>query len=209
MNFLERTEAIEKIKLIIGKDLRELAKQYNVTVFKNEKTNKGWAGHVLERFLGLPINSSQSPNFGSWELKTICLKYRKDKSLTVKETMAITMIDPYNVERTEFENSHLLAKMQKIVIAARIWESQLEERSILYATTTFDLGNAEIYNQVKADYDLVRETIITKGFSALSGKLGVYIQPRTKGAGHGSTSRAFYARIPFLMKSIFPTLSQR
>jgi len=209
VNFLERTEAIEKIKLIIGKDLRELAKQYNVTVFKNEKTNKGWAGHVLERFLGLPINSSQSPNFGSWELKTICLKYRKDKSLTVKETMAITMIDPYNVERTEFENSHLLAKMQKIVIAARIWESQLEERSILYATTTFDLGNAEIYNQVKADYDLVRETIITKGFSALSGKLGVYIQPRTKGAGHGSTSRAFYARIPFLMKSIFPTLSQR
>ncbi|MCZ7609712.1 MAG: hypothetical protein M5U17_06055 [Ignavibacterium sp.] len=62
---------------------------------------------------------------------------------------------------------------------------------------------------MKADYDLVRETIITKGFSALSGKLGVYIQPRTKGAGHGSASRAFYARVPFLMQSIFPTLSQR
>lgn len=99
--------------------------------------------------------------------------------------------------------------MQKIVIAARIWESQLEKKSILYATTTFDLGNTEIYNQVKADYDIVRETIITKGFSTLSGKLGVYIQPRTKGAGHGSTSRAFYARVLFLMQSIFPTLSQR
>lgn len=204
---MERSEAIKRIKLIINQDLRVLAKQYDVTVFKNGKTNKGWAGHVIERYLGLPINSAQSPNFGSWELKTISLKYLKDRSLTVKETMAITMIDPYNIERTEFEKSHLLAKMKKIVIAARIWESQLEKKSILYATTTFDLGDTEIFNQVKADYDLVRETIITKGFSALSGKLGVYIQPRTKGAGHGSTSRAFYARVPFLLKTIFPTLS--
>jgi DNA mismatch repair protein MutH len=205
---MERSEAKEKIKLIVNQDLRILANQYNVTVFKNGKTNKGWAGHVIERYLGLPINSSQSPNFGSWELKTICLKYRKDNMLTVKETMAITMIDPYNVERTEFENSHLLAKMQKIVIVARIWESQQERKSILYATTTFDLGNTEIYNQIKADYNLVRETIIKKGFSALSGKQGVYIQPRTKGAGHGSTSRAFYARVSFLTQSIFPTLKQ-
>ena len=204
---MERSEAIRNINKIVGQDLRELASEYNVTVFKNGKKNKGWAGHVIERYLGLPINSAQSPNFGSWELKTICLKYLKDKSLTIKETMAVTMIDPYNIERTEFENSHLLAKMQKIVIVARIWESQLERNSILYATTSFDLGNTDIYNQVKADYDLVRETIINKGFSELSGKLGVYIQPRTKGAGHGSTSRAFYARVSFLMKSIFPTLS--
>jgi DNA mismatch repair protein MutH len=204
---MERSEAIRNINKIVGQDLRELASEYNVTVFKNGKKNKGWAGHVIERYLGLPINSAQSPNFGSWELKTICLKYLKDKSLTIKETMAVTMIDPYNIERTEFENSHLLAKMLKIVIVARIWESQLERNSILYATTSFDLGNTDIYNQVKADYDLVRETIINKGFSELSGKLGVYIQPRTKGAGHGSTSRAFYARVSFLMKSIFPTLS--
>jgi predicted Zn-dependent protease len=127
----------------------------------------------------------------------------------VKETMAITMIDPYNIERTEFENSHLLAKMKKIVIAARIWEGEREEKSILYATTTFDLGNSEIYYQIQADYDFVRETIIKKGFSALTGKMGVLVQPRTKGAGHGSPSRAFYARVPFLMQSIFPTLSQR
>lgn len=204
---MERAEAIKNITKIVGRDLRELASIYNVTVFKDGKKNKGWAGHVIERHLGLPINSAQSPNFGSWELKTICLKYLKDRTLTVKETMAVTMIDPYNVERTDFENSHLLAKMKKIVIVARIWENQLEKKSILYASTTFDLGNTEIYNQVKADYDLVRETIINKGFSSLSGKLGVYIQPRTKGAGHGSTSRAFYVRVPFLKQSIFPTLS--
>lgn len=204
---MNRTDAIARINEIIGKDLRSLADEYNVTVFKNGKKNKGWAGHVIERYLGLPINSAQSPNFGSWELKTLCLKYLRNKVLTVKETMAITMIDPYNVERTEFEDSHLLAKMKKIVIVARIWQNQQETSSILYAATNFDLGNSDLYNQVKKDYDLVRQSIISRGFSSLTGKMGVYIQPRTKGAGHGSTSRAFYARVPFLLKTIFPNLN--
>ncbi len=197
---MERTEALKKISLIVGSDLRKLAHEHKVTVFKDGKKNKGWAGHVIERYLGLPLNSSQSPNFGSWELKTISLKYLKDKTLSIKETMAITMIDPYNIERTKFEDSHLLMKLKKIIIAARIWEGQDEKTSTLHSVKTFDLDNPEIYKQIKADYDLVRETIIKKGFSSLTGRMGIFIQPRTKGAGHGSTSRAFYARTSFLKK---------
>jgi len=200
---MDRSEAIIRINEIVGQDLRKLAARYNVTVFKGGKKNKGWAGHVIEHYLGLPANSAQSPNFGSWELKTISLKYLKNGQLTVKETMAITMIDPYNVERTDFESSHLLAKMRKIVIPARIWISQKEESSVLYAVTDFDIDDPLIYNQIKADYELVRQTIITRGFEALTGEMGIFIQPRTKGAGHGSTSRAFYVRTPFLKRQIF------
>ncbi len=203
---MEREEAVKKIQELIGKDLRELAPKYEVTVFKDGKKNKGWAGHVIERYLGVPINSSQSPNFGSWELKVCSLKRLKKGTLTVKETMAITMIDPYNVANTQFENSHLFAKLRKAVIAARIWESQAEESSILHSVVTFDLGDTGVYRQVKEDYDLVRNTIINEGFEALTGKMGIHIQPRTKGPGHGSTSRAFYARTGFLKKFIFPEL---
>ena len=207
---MERQEALSKLSELIGKDLRLFADKYQVTVFKEGKPNKGWAGHVLERHLNLPINSSQSPNWaghvGSWELKVVPLKYLRSGDLTVKETMSITMIDPYNVESTDFENSHLLAKLSKLIVAARIWESREEKQSILYIVTTFDLDDPEIYNQIKADYDLVRETIRTTGFSTLTGKMGVYIQPRTKGRGHGSTTRAFYARTTFLKQFIFPSL---
>ncbi len=59
-------------------------------------------------------------------------------------------------------------------------------------------GNPKTHKQTKEDYDLVRNTILEQGFSALTGKMGIFIQPRTKGAGHGSTTRAFYARVPFL-----------
>jgi DNA mismatch repair protein MutH len=192
---MERQEAIQRITELVGKDLRQLADLYSVTVIKAGKKNKGWAGHVIERHLGLPINSSQSPNFGSWELKTISLKYLQSKKLVIKETMAITMIDAYNIERTSFENSHLLSKLTKMVIAAIIWENQKETSSLLYAVKTFDLDNPHILKQVKDDYDIVRKTIIEQGFSALTGKMGIYIQPRTKGAGHGSTTRAFYASV--------------
>jgi DNA mismatch repair protein MutH len=203
---MERTEAKRRISELIGKDLRQLADELEVTVFKSGKINKGWAGHVIERYLGLPLNSSRSPNFGSWELKVVSLKYLKSGRLTVKETMAITMIDEYNIVRAEFEDSHLLNKMRKILIPARIWEGTNEKRSILHAVTDFDLDDPKIYRQIKADYELVRQTIKEKGFSALTGKMGVYAQPRTKGAGHGSTSRAFYVRTSFLKKVIFPNL---
>ena len=204
---MEREEAVKKIQELIGKDLRKLADDYGITVFREGRKNKGWAGHVIERFLGLPLSSAQAPNFGTWELKMCSLKYLRDGSLTVKETMAITMIDPYNVANTQFENSHLLTKLRKAVIAARIWVSQQEESSILHSVVTFDLGNSEIYNQIREDYNVARNAIISGGLNALKSEMGKYIQPRTKGPGHKpKKTRAFYARTGFLKKFVFPEL---
>ncbi len=197
---MERNDAIIKLKQIENVDLVPLARKYDVTIWKGEKKNKGWAGHVLERYLGLPINSAQSPNFGSWELKIVPLKRLADGTIAVKETMAITMIDPFNVKATPFEESHLLAKLKKAVICARMFESQEEKRSVLVRVAAFDLDDRSIYEQVKRDYEETRRCIIERGFEHLTGAMGVLVQPRTKGAGHGSTSRAFYARTQFIAK---------
>ena len=203
---MERDDAVAKLRMIEGQDLRKLAGRYKVTVWKKGKLNKGWAGHVIERYLGLPINSAQSPNFGSWELKIVPLKRLKTEVVVVKETMAITMIDPVNVLQKKFEDSHLLTKLKKIVVCARMFESKEENASTLVRVSTFDLDNPIIYKQVKSDYELVRYAIKNKGFNALTGKMGILVQPRTKGAGHGSTSRAFYARTG-LVKKIFEIAS--
>jgi DNA mismatch repair protein MutH len=195
---MEREQAVARLKELQGQDLRVLADKYQVTVWRGDKKNKGWAGHVLERYLGLPINSAQSPNFGSWELKIIPLKRNSRGDLQVKETMAITMIDAYNVLQTPFEQSHLFSKLRKAVVCARVFESQKDDRSLLARVSTFNLDDPKILNQVKADYELVRATIRAKGFDELTGAMGVLVQPRTKGPGHGSTSRAFYARTRFV-----------
>jgi len=201
---MERKEAVERLQTLKGQDLHALAQQYDVTVRSLSGTvNKGWAGHVCERFLGLPINSAQSPNFGSWELKSIPLKITASGRLSFKETMAITMIDPYHVARTPFAGSHLLAKLQKAVIVARIVGTSYAEPTYVHSVTQIEL-TGELYHAVEADYELVRTCLNDnqRGFLALTGKMGTFIQPRTKGAGHGSVSRAFYARPLFLQQFI-------
>jgi hypothetical protein len=50
---LDRDEAMRRINLLAGRDLRALADELGVTVWKAGRKNKGWAGHVLERYLGL------------------------------------------------------------------------------------------------------------------------------------------------------------
>ncbi len=203
---MERKEAIERMQELVGKNLHDLAKKFNVTVYAaSGKVNKGWAGHVVERFLELPLNSAQSPNFGSWELKSVPLKTLRNGQLAFKETMAITMIDPVNVCQKEFEDSHLLSKLRKAVVVARTVGKTVDEPSFIYEIVEFDLNEGtNLYEAVKADYDLIRQALLDsdRGFNSLTGRMGQYIQPRTKGAGHGSTSRAFYARPVFLAQFI-------
>ena len=199
---MERREAIEKLKKLIGKDLHQLAREYGIPIYHpNGKVNKGWAGHLFEKYLGLPRNSSRRPNLGSWELKSIPLKYKKDGELTFKETMAITMINENDVLKNEFEESHLLKKLRSIVVIARVVGKSVDDPSYVHSVVEFNL-EGDLYNAVKEDYDLIRRTIKEKGFDALTGKMGRYIQPRTKGRGHGSTTRAFYARTKFLREFI-------
>ena len=96
----------------------------------------------------------------------------KDGSLKVKETMTITMISEDDVLDRPFETSHLLTKLRRTVVVARIWENQEEARSIYFKSIPFDLDDRSVYSQVAQDYELVRRTIKGEGFEALTGKMG-------------------------------------
>jgi len=111
---LPRGEALRRLRLLSGKDLRPLAEQYHVTVWKNGHKNKGWAGQAIEQYLGLPQNSLQAPDFGSWELKVVPLVRTADGALRVKESMAITMLEPAEVLSSKFADSHLYDKLRSI-----------------------------------------------------------------------------------------------
>ena len=195
---LPRGDALRRIRLLSGKDLRPLAAQYGVTVWKNGHKNKGWAGQVIEQYLGLPQNSLQAPDFGSWELKVVPLIRTADGMLRVKESMAITMIEPAEVVANKFADSHLYDKLRSMIVVARIFENVEDTASILHSAAEFDLDDPSIRRQVELDYEAIQEIIRAKGLEALTGDTGKYVQARTKGRGHGSISRAFYARALFV-----------
>jgi len=195
---LDRKEGVRRINLLAGKDLRPMADQYGIPVWKNGRENKGWAGLVIEHYLGLPQNSRQEPDFPGWELKVVPLRRDATGALRVKESMAVTMLEAAEVLANKFEDSHLYDKLRSMVVVSRIYEGAAELHSILHAAAEFDLDDPKIHEQVKDDYEAIRQRIRATGIDSVNGDLGKLVQARTKGRGHGSTTRAFYARPIFV-----------
>ena len=144
----------------------------------------------------------QKPDFGDWDLKVVPLVRTPQGTLSVKETMAITMIDPKEVKETPFEHSHLLDKLRALLVCGREWVDEKDTRSVLLKVGAFDLRDGETFKQVQADYELVQKTLREAGEDGLTGWMGNLVQPRTKGPGHGVRSHAFYARTFFVARML-------
>ncbi len=191
---ITKTIAVDKLEKLIGTDLFKKAEEFNITTFIDGKQNKGWKGMVLERLLDINLNNNQSPDGLDFELKSTA--YYKVKGLWVpKETMAITMIKEDSLIEKSFYHSHCYEKLKSIIFCAVTWYGQHIPKSELLKISSFDfIKNSNLINEIEEDYELIRSICKKSGFKSLSGKQGKWIQPRTKGAGHGSTSRAFYAK---------------
>jgi len=206
MKIITRATAIKNLKKHIGQDLRALALKHGITTYETGKQNKGWKGLILERLAGLETNVSKAPNGLTYELKSVSFHYVKDE-LGPKETMAITMINPEELKAHSFFGSHCWAKLKTIVFCAVMWHGKNSQKAELLKVTSLDFSETdELIQEIKTDYDFIREKLFNHGFKSLTGKDGKWIQARTKGPGHGSVSRAFYART-CLVKKIFETSS--
>ena len=204
MRIVTRATAINNLKSYIGQDLHDLAIAHGITTYETGKQNKGWKGLVLERLAGLDTNVSKAPNGLSYELKSVSFRYVGGK-LVPKETMAITMINTEELKKSEFFNSHCWAKLKSLVFCAVMWDGKNAKTAKLLSVTSLDYAEDDaLIKEIKEDYDFIRQKLINAGFESLTGSDGKWIQARTKGAGHGSESRAFYARTG-LVKEIFKT----
>ena len=194
---LDIEQATRLILQLQGIDLHKVASEHGITVLNSDgKINKGWAGLAIERHLGMAANCVQEPDFGDWELKVVPVRKLGSGQLKVKETMAITMINPKQVKETTFENSHLLSKLRKLLLVARVVGNHAMDPTYIQSAAAFNLSG-QTYETVKADYESVQRTIIESGFDSLTGRMGKLVQPRTKGQANTNT-RAFYARTGFL-----------
>jgi DNA mismatch repair protein MutH len=189
-----RVIAIQNLQRFIGQDLSELAKKHSITTYLEGKQNKGWKGLTLERLAGLTNDNKQAPNGLGFELKSTAF-YQVKGVWTPKETFAITMINPQHLIKTPFYESHCWEKLKSLIYCAVSWNGKHNEKSELLKVQSFDFVESDtLIQEIQADYEFIRNKLNKQGFSALTGKDGKWIQARTKGPGHGSISRAFYAR---------------
>jgi len=200
VTIVTREQAVKNLRQYIGQDLAELAESHSITTFETGKQNKGWKGLVLERLAGLQASSSRAPNGQFYEVKSVSFYYIRGK-LVPKETMAITMINPEELKTQSFFQSHCWNKLKSMVFCAVMWHGKNSVKAELLQVTSLDFSSSEdIIKEIAADYEFIRNKLKTEGFESLTGRDGKWIQARTKGPGHGSTSRAFYARKSLVSK---------
>lgn len=204
MQIITRHNALEVLHENVGKKLSVFADQHGITRRGvSGKVNKGWKGLTCEAIAGLSNSNKKAPNGLGYEIKSVpyCVK----KGLWVpKETMAITMLNTEDLLNCSFFKSCVWEKLKSLIFCMVSFEGQHSIESTLLKVKSLDLMKDDAcIKGAEEDYEFIRDKLRTKGYEALTAKDGNWIQARTKGAGHGSKTRAFYAKTAFLLE-IFP-----
>ena len=158
-------------------------KKFTLPVTKN----KGEVGLFLEKQLGIRTSTS-TLDCVDYEIK--CFPLRECGK--VKEPVAVTMMDKEFQEKAiSFYKTKVYQKLKRTLFIPylRKGDEITFLPCMLFNETHF------LFHQLKNDYELLQT-------SPISSRYGMYLQTRTSGPGHGSTSRAFYLRPSFLEKII-------
>jgi len=159
--------------------------------------NKGKPGQFLEDLLGIP-HSSECLDCLDGEVKTFPLKILKNGTLVPKETIAVTMLNKDELSTNDFISSKCCKKLSRVLLVPYY----RTDDTIKFLTPKIidkdSSDSLEIYKVLESDYNEIRKKYLETGdFSSSTGTL---LQNRTKGAGHGTTSRAFYLRQEFMKR---------
>jgi len=182
------SEIYEKCLSIVGKD-------YVLPI----TTNKGLPGIFLEDLLGIP-HTSNCLDCSDGELKLFPVKKLKNGTFVPKETIAVTMLSKEELSANDFKNSRCYKKMSKMLVVPYY----RTEDMIRYMTPVIIDKDCEtyceLYSILETDYNQIRKMFVETG--VLQSSVGTLLQTRTKGAGHGSSSRAFYLRPEFMKRCV-------
>ena len=185
----------QTIAEIHAKLLPLVSKEFKLPV----TTNKGLPGILLEDLLGIP-HTSNCLDCLDGELKLFPVKMLKNGTLVPKETIAITMLSTDELLTHDFKSSRVCKKISRMLIVPYCRSGDtitfMNPKIIDIKCGEFD----DLYNILENDYTEIRKMYIETG--VLSSRTGTLLQNRTKGSGHGSTTRAFYIRQTFMKKYI-------
>ncbi len=175
-----------------------LGKRYTLPI----TANKGLPGHFLEDLLGIP-HTPNALDCSDGELKLFPVKKLKSGALVPKETIAVTMLSKDDLKTCDFNSSRVCKKLSKVLIVPYFREGDTIQFLEAWLIERTDPAFSQVYATLEADYNEIRRHFLETG--ALESKTGTFLQNRTKGPGHGSTTRAYFLRQQF-MRQFVPLL---
>ena len=175
---LTKAELVQRLQRLIGRSLGELAALAQVPVPTGMMGAKGFAGQLIELFLGANAKNLPVPDFMELgiELKTLSLNY----DLSLKDSTFICMADLKAERFTPFSQSALYHKLRDLlwVLVLAPTELPLAQRPIL--GFCFYQPSPQELAQIEADYNEFNELICSGRSTQITGAMGTIIQLRPK-----------------------------
>lgn len=189
------------------------------------RMKKGASGLIVENLLGIENNNRDEadlPQIGC-EIKILPLQKNKDGSIKAKEPTAIQMINYCEVAKETWETAKIRSKINLtfwVVYLAKV--NGAPKRQDDYVIVDYFLDHpSDLQNEVfKKDWEEIQSYIKRGDADNLSCSMGVFLEPKTKGAnnqdktdapdGKGGLTRvrrrAFYYKKNYTNTQIIPNL---
>lgn len=203
-----------------GKTIGQLKAELGI---ERDKMVKGASGLIVENLLGIRNNNRDEadiPEIGC-EIKILPLQRNRNGDIKAKEPTAIQMINYMEVSQETWETAKLRNK-----INLTFWVAYLAKKDGValnqndYVIVDYFLDHpTDVQNGVfRQDWEEIRRYIVEGRADRLSCSMGVYLEPKTKGAnnrdktqapdGQGGTlmarRRAFYYKKHYTNTAIIP-----
>lgn len=213
----------EIIKKAKGKTIRQIKEELFIT--DKCKMKKGASGLIVENLLGVENNNRDEadlPEIGC-EIKILPLQINRNGDIKAKEPTAIQMINYCQVAEEIWETAKLRTKINItfwVVYLAKENGKALNQDDYIIVDYFLDHPNATQLEVFKKDWEEIQQYIIKGNADKLSCSMGVFIEPKTKGANNQDKTdapdgkgglikvrrRAFYYKKNYTNTQIIPNL---
>ena len=185
------TELLSRCRDLAGKSLGRVAAELNIAVPASRARAKGWAGQLIERYLGASAASQPEPDFLSLgiELKTIPVNRRG----RARESTFVCMAPMTDASGLRWSDSTVRRKLNRV-----LWVPIEADPGILPSHSR--TGNAFLWSPspeqagiLRDDWEELIEMLCFGEFDKVSAKHGKYLQIRPKAASSASLVRTTLA----------------
>ena len=184
-------ELLSRCRSLAGKSLGQIAAELNIAVPASRSGAKGWAGQLIEHYLGASAASKPEPDFQilGIELKTIPVNRRG----RAKESTFVCMTPMTASAGLRWTESTVRHKLDRV-----LWVPIEADPGILPINSR--VGNAFLWSPspeqarvLEQDWHELIEMICFGEFDKVSSKHGEYLQIRPKAANSASLARTTLA----------------
>lgn len=184
-------ELLSRCRTLAGKSLGQVAAELNIAVPGSRARAKGWAGQLIERYLGASAASQPRPDFMSLgiELKTIPV----NRQGRARESTFVCMAPMTAVPGLRWSDSTVRHKLNRV-----LWVPIEADPGIMPSNSR--TGNAFLWSPspeqartLEQDWQELVEMLCFGEFDKVSAKHGKYLQVRPKAASSASLVRTTLA----------------